>query len=117
MRKPMVIFSRFLTRNSQMNDFCIDHQSCSRVHAAFVYHKHLTRAFLVDLGSSERNNEYFYVPGKRTVASVLFQIAHGTFIGNVRLEANKPTQLPVDSSFHFGASTRNYVIRERPQVG
>lgn len=40
-------------RNSQMNDFCIDHASCSRVHAAFVYHKHLHRAFLVDLGSSK----------------------------------------------------------------
>lgn len=40
-------------RNAQMSDFCIDHQSCSRVHAAFVYHKHLNRAFLVDLGSSK----------------------------------------------------------------
>lgn len=42
-------------RNPQMNDFCIDHASCSRVHAAFVYHKDLNRAFLVDLGSSELN--------------------------------------------------------------
>lgn len=40
-------------RNQQLNDFCIDHASCSRVHAALVYHKHLNRAFLVDLGSSE----------------------------------------------------------------
>ncbi|KAG6460916.1 hypothetical protein O3G_MSEX012302 [Manduca sexta] len=78
-------------RNPQMNDFCIDHASCSRVHAAFVYHKHLNRAFLVDLGST-----------------------HGTYIGQMRLEAHKPTQLPIDSSFHFGASTRNYIIRERP---
>lgn len=81
-------------RNSQMNDFCIDHASCSRVHSAFVWHKHLNRAFLVDLGST-----------------------HGTFIGSLRLEAYKPTQLPIDSSFHFGASTRNYIIRERPQTG
>lgn len=44
-------------------------------------------------------------------------IAHGTFIGSLRLEAYKPTQLPIDSSFHFGASTRNYIIRERPQTG
>lgn len=36
-----------------MNDFCIDHASCSRVHSALVYHKHLNRAFLVDLGSSK----------------------------------------------------------------
>uniref|UniRef100_A0A1B6CLD6 Nuclear inhibitor of protein phosphatase 1 n=1 Tax=Clastoptera arizonana TaxID=38151 RepID=A0A1B6CLD6_9HEMI len=81
-------------RNPQMNDFCIDHQSCSRVHAAFVYHKHLHRAFLVDLGST-----------------------HGTYIGSLRIESNKPTQLPIDSNFHFGASTRNYIIRERPQTG
>ncbi|CAG9820793.1 unnamed protein product [Phaedon cochleariae] len=81
-------------RNTQMNDFCIDHASCSRVHSAFVWHKHLNRAFLVDLGST-----------------------HGTFIGTLRLEAYKPTQLPIDSGFHFGASTRNYIIRERPQTG
>lgn len=37
--------------------------------------------------------------------------AHGTYIGQMRLEANKPTQLPIDSTFHFGASTRNYIIR------
>ena len=40
-------------RNSQLNDFTIDHNSCSRVHAALVYHKHLHRCFLVDLGSSK----------------------------------------------------------------
>ncbi|CAB4064522.1 PPP1R8 [Lepeophtheirus salmonis] len=81
-------------RNTQLNDFCIDHQSCSRVHAALVYHKHLQRAFLVDLGST-----------------------HGTFVGSVRIEGKKPTQLPVDTRFHFGASTRMYIIRERPQTG
>lgn len=43
--------------------------------------------------------------------------AHGTYIGNMRLEAQKPTQLPIDSTFHFGASTRYYIIRERPQSG
>nr|CAG4640705.1 EOG090X02VY [Eulimnadia texana] len=80
-------------RNPQMNDFCIDHASCSRVHAALVWHKHLQRAFLVDLGST-----------------------HGTFIGSLRIESHKPTQLPIDSIFHFGASTREYVIRERPQT-
>ena len=105
------------------------------MHAALVHHKHLNRAFLVDLGST-----------------------HGTYIGSVRLEGHKPTPLPMDrcayklqtptyshnhllmlftatsstitllklyirkrfhdfSVFHFGASTRNYVIRERPQTG
>lgn len=33
------------------------------------------------------------------------------------MEAHKPTQLPIDSTFHFGASTRYYIIRERPQTG
>ncbi|XP_063614716.1 LOW QUALITY PROTEIN: nuclear inhibitor of protein phosphatase 1-like [Penaeus indicus] len=80
-------------RNPQLNDFCIDHASCSRVHCSLVYHKHLNMAFLVDLGST-----------------------HGTYIGNIRLEGNKPTQLPVNSTFHFGASTRMYTLRERPQT-
>jgi hypothetical protein len=44
-------------------------------------------------------------------------IAHGTYIGSLRIEAHKPTQLPIDSVFHFGASTRNYILRERPQTG
>lgn len=35
----------------------------------------------------------------------------------MRLDPNKPTQLPIDSTFHFGASTRYYIIRERPQSG
>ena len=33
----------------------------------------------------------------------------------MRIESEKPTQLPVDSTFHFGASTRYYILRERPQ--
>ncbi|CAG0919882.1 unnamed protein product [Notodromas monacha] len=84
----------FFGRNPIMCDFVIDHQSCSRVHAALWWHKHLDRAFLIDLGST-----------------------HGTHIGNMRLDSNKPTPLPIDSLFHFGASTRKYIIRERPQTG
>uniref|UniRef100_A0A2P2HX52 Nuclear inhibitor of protein phosphatase 1 n=1 Tax=Hirondellea gigas TaxID=1518452 RepID=A0A2P2HX52_9CRUS len=80
-------------RNPQLNDFCIDHASCSRVHSVLVYHKILNRAFLVDLDST-----------------------HGTYIGNIRLESNKPTQIPINSTFHFGASTRMYTLRERPQT-
>lgn len=79
-------------RNPQTTDFCIDHGSCSRVHAALVWHKHLERSFLIDLGST-----------------------HGTYIGNFRIESNKPTQLPVDSTFRFGESTRKYIMRERPK--
>ncbi|KAA0188643.1 hypothetical protein HAZT_HAZT004509 [Hyalella azteca] len=78
-------------RNPQLNDFCIDHASCSRVHAVLVYHKVLQKAFLVDLGST-----------------------HGTFLGKMRLEGHKPTQVPLNSTFHFGASTRMYTLRERP---
>lgn len=42
-------------------------------------------------------------------------VAHGTFIGRIRLESKKPQQVPIDSEIHFGASTRMYIIRERPQ--
>lgn len=35
-------------------------------------------------------------------------------MGSIRLEANKPMQLPVDESFHFGASTRTWTLREKP---
>lgn len=42
-------------------------------------------------------------------------VAHGTYIGHIRLESKKPQQVPIDSEIHFGASTRIYMIRERPQ--
>lgn len=34
----------------------------------------------------------------------------------MRLEAHKPTQVPIDSTLSFGASTRTYILRERPTV-
>ncbi|XP_024917220.1 protein phosphatase 1, regulatory subunit 8b [Cynoglossus semilaevis] len=80
-------------RNPDFCDFTIDHQSCSRVHAALIYHKHLKRVFLIDLNST-----------------------HGTFLGHIRLEAHKPQQVPIDSTISFGASTRTYTIREKPQT-
>uniref|UniRef100_A0A8C9ES92 Nuclear inhibitor of protein phosphatase 1 n=1 Tax=Pavo cristatus TaxID=9049 RepID=A0A8C9ES92_PAVCR len=80
-------------RNPDLCDFTIDHQSCSRVHAALVYHKHLKRVFLIDLNST-----------------------HGTFLGHIRLEAHKPQQIPIDSTVSFGASTRAYTLREKPQT-
>jgi len=82
----------FFGRNPTQTDICIDHSSCSRVHAVLLFHKILDRFFLVDLGST-----------------------HGTFIGSTRLEANKPTQLPSGSDVHFGASTRLFILREKPQ--
>ena len=42
-------------RNKIACDFSIDHGSCSRVHAALVWHKHLNRPFLIDLASGECN--------------------------------------------------------------
>ncbi|VDD83864.1 unnamed protein product [Mesocestoides corti] len=81
----------FFGRNRQLCDFAIDHQSCSRIHAALVWHKNLNRAFLIDLGS-----------------------VHGTFIGRIKLEPDRPQQVPIDSEIHFGASTRIFIIRERP---
>ena len=60
----------FFGRNHLYCDFTIDHASCSRVHAVLLFHKNLNKSFLVDLNS-----------------------AHGTFIGKVRLESLKPTQV------------------------
>ena len=57
-------------RNNKLCDFTIDHASCSRVHACLVWHKNLNRPFLIDNGST-----------------------HGTYIGQIRLEGKKPTQV------------------------
>ncbi|XP_014666791.1 PREDICTED: nuclear inhibitor of protein phosphatase 1-like [Priapulus caudatus] len=78
-------------RNKDVVDFVTDHGSCSRVHAVLLWHKHLNRTFLLDLGST-----------------------HGSFLGSIRLESHKPQQVPIDSTIRFGASTRTYIIRERP---
>lgn len=78
-------------RNKDSCDFFLQHDSCSRQHAALVYHKHLSRVFVIDLGST-----------------------HGTFVGTLRLEPQKPTQLPIDTTIRFGASSRYYTLRERP---
>ncbi|KAJ8781004.1 hypothetical protein J1605_001047 [Eschrichtius robustus] len=42
--------------------------------------------------------------------------AHGTFLGHIRLEPHKPQQIPIDSTVSFGASTRAYTLREKPQT-
>ena len=113
-------------RNAQLNDFTVDHGSCSRVHAALVYHKHLGRTFLVDCGSThgkeiymikENCNVCYMFVHYQIIVSNNFLPVIGTFIGNIRIEGHKPTQMPKDSKFRFGASTRTYVLRERPQTG
>lgn len=58
-----------------------------------MYHKFLNLNYLVDLGST-----------------------HGTFIGSIRLEAQKPTVVRIGDSFHFGASTRHYTLREKVKI-
>lgn len=40
-------------RNKEVCDFSLEHTSCSRVHAALVFHRHLNRSFLIDLKSSK----------------------------------------------------------------
>uniref|UniRef100_A0A1I8GUT8 FHA domain-containing protein n=1 Tax=Macrostomum lignano TaxID=282301 RepID=A0A1I8GUT8_9PLAT len=42
----------FFGRNRQLCDFPVEHESCSRVHAALVWHKFVSRPFLIDLGST-----------------------------------------------------------------
>ena len=44
----------------------------------------------------------------------MLRTAHGTFIGSLRLESKKPQQVFIESELKFGASTRTYIIRERP---
>jgi len=83
----------YFGRQRDYIDFTIDHTSCSRVHAVMVYHKNLQRMFLVDLGST-----------------------HGTFLGKAQLEPHRPMQLAIDDVFCFGASTRTWVLREKPNA-
>ena len=77
-------------RHSKQCDFILDHVSVSRFHSAVVYHEHLQRVFLMDLGST-----------------------HGTFVGSLRLEPYKPQILPIDTTVYFGQSTRCYTLRKR----
>ena len=49
----------FFGRQKDFIDFTIDHTSCSRVHAVMLYHQHLNRMFLLDLGSSKCNPHLF----------------------------------------------------------
>ena len=66
------------------------HASCSRAHAAIMFHKVLQKAFIVDLKS-----------------------AHGTYIGYRRLEPHVPIQLPADVQLRLGESTRRYVFKNK----
>uniref|UniRef100_A0A9J2Q705 FHA domain-containing protein n=2 Tax=Ascaris TaxID=6251 RepID=A0A9J2Q705_ASCLU len=78
----------YFGRNPKLCDFVVEHASCSRVHAVLIYHKFLQRFALVDLDS-----------------------CHGTFVGKVRLDPMHPVFIDIASMFHFGASTRRYILR------
>ena len=73
-------------RNNEMCDFITNHASCSRAHAAILYHKILKKAFVVDLKS-----------------------AHGTFLGYKRLEPHVPIQLPADIQVFYTAIFKGLV--------
>lgn len=57
-------------------------------------------------------------PGYISLLTLLIWLfpAHGTFLGHIRLEPHKPQQIPIDSTVSFGASTRAYTLREKPQT-
>ncbi len=38
---------------------------------------------------------------------------HGTYIGTIRLESLCPQFVQLSNTFHFGASTRRYVLRAK----
>lgn len=59
---------------------------------------------------------WLYVPFKSGPHFFLLSTAHGTFLGHIRLEPHKPQQIPIDSTVSFGASTRMYTLREKPQT-
>uniref|UniRef100_A0A915PY74 5'-nucleotidase n=1 Tax=Setaria digitata TaxID=48799 RepID=A0A915PY74_9BILA len=80
----------FFGRNPKQCDFVVEHASCSRVHAVLIYHKFLQRFALIDMSS-----------------------CHGTFIGKVRIEPKQPVFIDIASIFHFGASTRRYILRAK----
>uniref|UniRef100_A0A6B2G103 Nuclear inhibitor of protein phosphatase 1 (Trinotate prediction) n=1 Tax=Myxobolus squamalis TaxID=59785 RepID=A0A6B2G103_MYXSQ len=80
--KKFFIFGRL------QGDILIQHESCSGIHAALVYHNHLCRWFIFDLSST-----------------------HGTFLGRVKIDSEKPTIVNPELPIRFGASTRSYFIR------
>lgn len=46
-----------------------------------------------------------------------FLPGHGTFVGKVRIEPKQPIFIDIASIFHFGASTRRYILRAKLDSG
>ncbi|TKR93720.1 hypothetical protein L596_008128 [Steinernema carpocapsae] len=80
----------YFGRNPNYSDIVLEHSSISRVHAVLIYHGQLKRFALIDMDS-----------------------AHGTFLGKVRLPPLSPQFISEDMEFHFGASTRKYVLKPK----
>merc|ERR1711911_60095 len=80
-------------RNAQQANILIDHESCSRAHAALFWHGKIDKYFIVDLGSS-----------------------HGTFVGQRRISAKQLVKIERGDEFSFGASTRRYTIESKADV-
>uniref|UniRef100_A0AC35TGU7 FHA domain-containing protein n=1 Tax=Rhabditophanes sp. KR3021 TaxID=114890 RepID=A0AC35TGU7_9BILA len=78
-------------RDPVQADIPIEHASCSRAHAILLYHDILKKSALVDLNST-----------------------HGSFRGKIKIAPFVPTFLEINDSFRFGASTRKFVVQEKP---
>ena len=50
------------------------------------------------------------------IVRIVIFIAHGTFVGSIRVDPHKPVQVLVDTTLAFGASTRRFTLRERPNA-
>lgn len=47
------------------------------------------------------------------VMEAVMLAGHGTFVGKVRIEPKQPVFIDMASIFHFGASTRRYILRAK----
>lgn len=56
---------------------------------------------------------YTLVAKYLTVLKLIICLAHGSFVRGIRITALQPIFLEVNDDFHFGASTRKYVIRSK----
>ncbi len=82
-----------------MADIPVDHPSCSKQHAVLQYR-------LVSVKTAQGDAE------RRLVRPYVIDLnsANGTFLNNVKLEAQRYYQLQEKDVLKFGFSTREYVL-------